>query len=114
MAMKSVQADQLSPQWRADRVWRLLVLAPFAEALVLSLLATSYFPALASKPPDMVGIPFGLVLDAILLAWAALGARVVWTTRSPIMASLAVITTTIPAMAVLPFTPAIILIMQNL
>jgi len=67
-----------------------------------------------AKPPDILGIPLGLVGYGLVLAWAALGARVVWTTRSPAMAALAVGITTAPAIVLLIFVPAIILIMQNL
>ena len=100
--------------WRADRTWRTLSLIPFGEALLLAVFARSYFPPLLSKPPDIVGIPLGIVLEAIILAWAALGARVIWTTRSQAMATLALVTTTGPAVPLLLLAPALILIMQNL
>lgn len=110
MAMQPVQADQVKPRWRADGVWRLLALTPFA----LSLLTPVYFPAMFAKPPEILGIPVGLVLDVIALGWAGLGAIVVWTTTSRVMASIALVTTTAPTIVVLVFSPAIVLILQNL
>ena len=114
MNVQPVQPRQIRPLWRADTAWRTLSLIPFGEALLLAVFARSYLPPLFSKPPDMLGIPFGFVLVVIILAWAALGARVIWTTKSPAMATLALLTTTGPAVPLLLVTPAIILIMQNL
>jgi hypothetical protein len=114
MTMQPVQAVQVQPRWRADSAWRTLSLIPFAEALLLFLFARSYFPGLASKPPDIVGLPFGLVVDAVILGWAALGARVIWTTRSQVMASIALLTTTAPAVPILLLLPAIAVIVQNM
>jgi len=114
MNVQPVQPVQLSQQWRADTAWRTLSLIPFGEALLLAVFARSYFPGLASEPPSILGIPFGIVLEAIILAWAALGARVIWTTKSQAMATLALVTTTGPAVPLLLVTPALILIMQNL
>jgi hypothetical protein len=100
--------------WRADRTWRTLSLIPFGEALLLAVFARSYLPPLFAKPPDMLGIPVGFVLEVLILAWAALGARVIWTTKSQAMATLALVTTTGPAVPLLLLAPALILIMQNL
>ena len=100
--------------WRADSTWRTLSLIPFGEALLLAVFARSYLPPLFSKPPDMLGIPFGFVLEVIILAWAALGARVIWTTKSQAMATLALLTTTAPAVPLLLLLPAIIEIMMNM
>jgi len=109
-----VQPARVRVPWRADTIWRTLSLIPFGEALLLAVFARSYLPPLFSKPPDIIGIPFGFVLEVIILAWAALGARVIWTTKSQAMATLALVTTTGPAVPLLLLTPALILIMQNL
>jgi hypothetical protein len=103
--------------WRADSAWRVISLTPFGLALVLVLLALfaqSSVGGPMGKPPDILGIPLGIALDAVVLAWAALGARVIWTTRSLPMATIALLTTTGPAVVLLVLGPAIILILQNL
>ena len=61
-----------------------------------------------AKPPDIVGLPLGVVVDALTLAWAALGAYVIWTTRSLTLAALALVTATAPAVVILILTPAAI------
>lgn len=118
-SMSSVSGAPVAPiqtrvPWRADRAWRTLSLIPFGEALLLAVFARSYLPGLMAEPPDIVGIPFGIVLEVIILAWAALGARVIWTTKSQAMATLALVTTTGPAVPLLLLTPAIIMILLNL
>ena len=114
MATPSDRVRQVRPAWRADSVWRTLSLIPFAEALLLAVFPQNYFGPLFAKPPDILGIPLGLVLEVLVLAWAALGARVIWTTKSQGMATIALLATTAPAVPVLLLLPAIILIMQNL
>jgi len=100
--------------WRADGAWRLISLTPFGLALVLAIFARTYFGSGLGKPPDILGIQLGVAVDALALGWAALGARVIWTTRSMAMATIALLTTTAPAIVFLVLGPAIILILQNL
>ncbi len=114
MNVQPVQPRQIRPLWRADTAWRTLSLIPFGEALLLAVFAGSYLPPLFAKPPDVLGIPFGFVLEVIILAWAALGARVIWITKSQAMATLALLTTTAPAVPLVLLAPAIIRIMENL
>jgi len=108
------QTSGAARRWRADSAWRTLSLIPFGEAALLAAFVRDYLPVILGKPPDILGIPFGFVLEGLILAWAALGARVIWTTRSSVMASIALLITTAPAIPILILLPAIILIMQNL
>ena len=114
MAGQPVQGPQVTPRWRADSAWRTLSLIPFGEALLLAVFPKNYFGPLFAKPPDVLGIPLGIVLEVLILAWAALGARVIWTTKSQAMATIALLATTAPAVPVLLLLPAIVLILQNL
>jgi len=106
--------EVLSKPWRADRVWRAFSLIPFVEAVVIPFSSASFFSPMFAKPPDWLGLPFGFVLEMLVLTWAALGARVVWTTRSRAIATLAVVATTVPGAALQLLIPGVILIMQNL
>jgi hypothetical protein len=76
--------------------------------------ANSYLPGILGKPPDIVGLPLGLVIDVLALLWAALGAYLIWTTRSLTVASIALLAATGPAVVVLIFAPAAMRIMVNL
>jgi len=117
MAMTSATPDAptgYKRQWRADSAWKTLSLIPFVEAPLLWVFGPTYLSVILAKPPDIVGIPLGIVLEVLVLAWAALGARVIWTTRSPALASIALLVATAPAVPLVLLLPAIILIMQNL
>ena len=100
--------------WRASAGRRIASLAPFGLALALALLARSYFGIGLGSPPDILGVPLGLAIDGLVLAWAALGALIVWTTGSRSAASLALALITLPSMLAIIFTPALILILQHL
>jgi len=114
MTMDPAQGAQAARRWRADSAWRTLSVIPFGEAVLLAVFARDYLPVILGKPPDILGIPAGFVFEVVILAWAALGARVIWTTKSPAMASIALLITTAPAVPILLLLPPIILIMQNL
>jgi mannose/fructose/N-acetylgalactosamine-specific phosphotransferase system component IIC len=111
--MDAADLEVRRARWRADSAWKTLSLIPFVEAPLLWVFAKSYLSVILGKPPDIVGIPLGVVLEVLVLAWAALGARVIWTTRSPTLASIALLVATAPAVPLVLLLPAIILIMQN-
>lgn len=100
-------------RWRAGRQAEIAVAMPFAVAAALYIVP-GYFDPLYVSPPDMLGIPFGFVLQVMTLAWATLGAVVVWQTRFRFMAALALIACTIPAVVGVVFGPRLMEIMRNL
>ena len=100
--------------WRASIALRLVSLTPFAFALVISLVSRRFFDPLFAEAPTVLGIPVGLVVGGGALMWAALGALVVWTARSPLLAMLALLLFTVPSILALILGPALILIVQNL
>jgi len=59
-------------------------------------------------------VPLGVIVGALALAWAALGALIVWTTHSRLAAALSLAFLTVPSMFALILGPAVILIVQNL
>jgi hypothetical protein len=99
--------------WRASGPARLATLAPFFLAVALKLFAPVYFGG-PVNPPEILGIPLGVVVGALTLAWAGLGALIVWTTGSRLAAALALAFLTLPSMFAMILGPAIILILQNL
>jgi hypothetical protein len=103
-----------APTWRAPALRRVAALAPFAVALAIPLLATNYFSRGVSKPPDIFGLPLGIVVEGLILGWAALGALLIWTTGSRVAATLAMAFITLPSLIALLLWPAIVLVLQNL
>ena len=116
MATQSPPADQLTAErhrWRSPVVLRVASLAPFALAVAFAMLARSYFCCLF-EPAGILGVPYTVVLEAVVLGWAALGALIVWTTGSRVAAALATAVLTLPSMFALILGPALILVLQNL
>ena len=103
-----------TPAWRSPRTLRLLSLTPFAVPIAELLLVRDYVAVLLGAVPSIVGVPLGLVLELMLLGWAALGAALVWRARSARLAQLAVFLFAPTAIAGLLFRPALIVLMQNL
>jgi hypothetical protein len=99
---------------RPLRVFRLLSLTPFAIPILEVLFVGDYLRVLTATPPDIVGVPLSLVLEAVFLAWAAIGAAIVWRTQSVPLAQFAVMLFAPTAIIGLVFRPALILLMANL
>ena len=68
MAMTELLPDRrlsepkLSERWRPTRVWKTVALLPFVEFAALAVIPPGFFDPLFAKPPDLLGIPFGIVL----------------------------------------------------
>jgi hypothetical protein len=102
------------PAARSRLGTRIASFTPLGILIVASVASPTYFPAFMSKPPDMLGFPLGVVMQGIAMLWMVLGAAIAWSARSRWLEAFALIVFTIPATLVVVFTPAIIVIMQNL
>jgi hypothetical protein len=115
MAELSQPALKPARRWRPDPISRVSVFVPFALAIYFDFI---YRPLLGqpmfSSPPELLGIPAAVWLQISLLAWAAVGAWIVWTTHSFLKSTLALFLFTIPSLFGLILGPALILIWQNL
>jgi hypothetical protein len=93
---------------------RLVSLTPLWLLIVLSVASPSFFQPMFAKPPEIEGVPLGLVFTGIAMVWMLLGTVLIWDARSQVVQSLVLLLFTIPATVLVVFTPAVILIMQNL
>jgi len=100
-------------RWRASREMQIAAALPFVVAALLYMVP-GFYDRLFVKPPDILGVPFGFVLQLLSLAWAALGAAVIAQTRFRFMALLALTVCTIPAVIGAVFVVRLTEIMQNL
>jgi hypothetical protein len=100
-------------QWRSGKGVNLVAVLPVALAIVM-LWVPGYAERIRTPPPDMLGIPFGMVLLASAILWSLLGAAVISQTRYRVLAALALATTTIPSLILIPFIATLIVYMQNL
>ena len=90
-------------------------LAPFALAIYVDLIQRPLSGmGLFAKPPELFGLPGGLVLQWLLIGWAGIGAWVVWTTHSRLKSAVALVLCTTVSLFGIVLLPALVLIWQNL
>ena len=115
--MTSIRQPVSKPvrRWRSDPITRLVSLVPFALALYVDVMPRPMFgTSVFSKPPEIVSIPLGIWMQLSFLALAGVGAFVIWTTKSRVMATIAFVLCIPVAIVGIVLTPAVILILQNL
>lgn len=115
-AMQPIEGGAASltvrPAFRASRLLRVIALSPVWFSVPL-LLVTGEFELLYTKPPDILGIPAGLVFEVVGLAWMALGAAALWQTRFPLIAAIAITCFSLPALTLLVLGPVLLRIGMN-
>ena len=89
-------------------------LLPVWMTAILLVVAPKFFQQVLLNPPAMLGLPLGVVLLAIAAALTALGFLAMRGSTSPIMSALAFTFLTLPAVFLVIFTPAVVLITINL
>ncbi len=84
--------------------------------LFLVLLATGRMSGgfFGPPPPEILGIPVGSWMLALVAGWMLIGLGLVWDARSPLIKLLVLLVFTIPATLALVLGPAVILVMSNL
>jgi hypothetical protein len=82
--------------------------------VVLVLVPGGYYDPVFAKPPDILGVPLGLVVAGIAMLWMLIGLAMVWRARTRSVEFIALVVFAIPATIVIVLAPPLILIMQNL
>ena len=97
-----------------NKVWRyVLGLLPLWILVIQAFAFPGSVDPITANPPEMLGLPLGVVLVFVALAVMALGIvalRQASTDRSTLIAFLAL---TVPAAVLIVVTPALILMVQN-
>lgn len=88
--------------------------APLWLAVVLVVFAPAYVEPALENPPGILGMPAGVVLVLLALAWTSVGVLIGAATRSPIARTFALVLFTIPATMVVLLAPPIVLMVQSL
>lgn len=91
-----------------------LALLPLWLLLFLSLAAPGFMDPMFANPPAVVGLPAGIVLLALAMAWMAIGVALILSTWSALGWAVAIVLFMVPAMAAVILGPAVILIALNL
>jgi hypothetical protein len=107
-------AESPARRYRAGTLSRVVAFLPLWTLIVLLVVSTHTFGGGIAKPPAIVGVPLGVVMEGLALLWMAIGAALIWTARSPLTEVLVHIFFTAPATLFVIFGPAVLLIMQNL
>jgi hypothetical protein len=89
-------------------------LLPVWLTAILLVLAPKFFANVLLNPPAMLGLPLGLVLLAVAGALTTLGFLAIRGSTSPIVSALAFTVLTLPAVFLVIFTPAVVMIALNL
>jgi len=108
---QSVVAPHAAGRFRTISL--LVALAPL-WLLVVTATASEAFSVVVSVPPDVAGMPLGMVLEASAIVWMVAGVAVVWRAPSPLVESVALLVFTIPATVVAVLTPALIEVLRTL
>jgi hypothetical protein len=87
---------------------------PFVLIVVAQLLAPGFMEPIFANPPDILGLPAGVVLLFAVAIWAALAFVVIRAFRSGLGIALGLLVFTVPSIAAIHYLPATILIVQNL
>ena len=87
---------------------------PFILIVVSQLLAPGFLEPIFANPPDILGLPAGVVVLFVVAIWALLAFVAIRELRSGWGVALGVIVFTIPSMVAIILLPATILIVQNL
>jgi len=87
---------------------------PFVLIVFGQLVAPGFMDPLFANPPEILGLPLGVVLLFAVAIWASLAFVVIRAFRSGWGIALGVLVFTVPAIVATIFLPATILIIQNL
>jgi hypothetical protein len=87
---------------------------PFVLTVVLQLVAPGFMDPITSNPPEILGLPLGIVVLFAVAIWASLAFVVIRAFRSPVGIAVGLLVFTVPATVAIVYLPAAILIIQNL
>lgn len=93
---------------------RATAFTPLIVGTILFVAPIHYFDPMFVRPPDLLGIPAGVLLLVLAAGWMLIGVGIVWNTGSKLTQMLALTLFTIPATILVVMGPALMRIWQNL
>ena len=87
---------------------------PFIEILFAAIFAPGFLEPAFANPPEIVGLPAGIVLLFVVAVWASLAFVVIRAMRSGLGIALGFLAFTFPSIVAIIFIPSAILIVLNL
>jgi len=110
----SVSADASSGANGLKRLGYAIASLPFVMIVVAQLVAPGFMEPIFANPPEIVGLPAGIVVLFAAAIWASLAFVVIRAFRSGLGVALGVLVFTIPSIVAILYLPSMILIVQNL
>jgi hypothetical protein len=99
---------------RLQRVGYAIAGIPFAMILVAQVLAPGFLEPIFANPPEIVGLPAGIVLLFVAAIWASLAFVVIRANPSGLGIAVGLLVFTVPAILAILYLPSTILIVLNL
>lgn len=96
------------------RTISLLVALTPAWLLAVTALSSNVFAFVFTGPPELLGVPLGVMLETVALVWMLGGVAIVWRARTSLPEALGLLVFTIPATVVAVLTPPLIELLQTL
>jgi hypothetical protein len=87
---------------------------PFVLIVVAQVLAPGFLEPIFANPPEIVGLPAGIVMLFIAAIWASLAFVVIRANPSGLGMAVGLLVFTVPAILAILFLPSTILIVLNL
>lgn len=89
-------------------------LLPLWTLIIMLIAFPGFMDPVGANPPEMIGLPLGIVLAAAALVLMAIGVEVLRRASSNRVALLAFVGLTLPSAALIVVAPALIAIVQNM
>ena len=104
----------LSRENGLQRLGYALASMPFVLVVVGQVFAPGFLEPIFANPPDILGLPAGVVMLFVAAIWASLAFVVIRENPSGLGVALGLLVFTIPAILAIIFLPSTILIVLNL
>lgn len=86
---------------------------PFVVMLMFPVIAPGFFEPAFANPPEILGLPMGVVLLFLVATWASIAFLAIRIARSGIGIAFALLIFTVPSMIAMLFIPPVILVILN-
>jgi hypothetical protein len=106
--------DTFSRATGLQRFGYVIASLPFVLIVVAQVLAPGFLEPIFANPPDIVGLPAGIVMLFIAAIWASLAFVVIRANPSGLGIAVGLLVFTVPAILAILYLPATILIVLNL
>jgi hypothetical protein len=110
----SVALTAASERSGPTRLGYALACLPFIVLVIAPPIAPGYMEPIFANPPEIVGLPAGMVALFLIAAWASLAFVAIRASRSGVGIAVGLVVFTVPAIVAIALLPSVILVILNL